>query len=231
MILDKNTIALIPARGGSKGLPGKNIIPLNGFPLIYYSIKSALDAGIDKSNIWVTTDCPEIAQQAECYQANVLRRPAELAADETSMMPVIKHAIDEISTIMTVESLILLQPTSPLRTGQDIAQAYEVYGAKSKTVISVYKSEQTPFKAFKVNENGELEGAFSKEAPFQRRQDFPATYYANGAIYIFKVSDFLKYDEIPTSEILSFEMPVERSVDVDTLEDLKKIEDLMKKEK
>ncbi|MFS1874869.1 cytidylyltransferase domain-containing protein [Enterovibrio norvegicus] len=217
-------IALITARGGSKGLPGKNIYPLAGKPLLAWSIDAAKESGLFE-DVYVSTDCPDIASVALKFGAKVIERPPELATDNASSHCVIEHAIEELA-LKSSDRVMLLQPTSPLRTVADIKQSFEVYDHNEtcSCVISVYEPDNTPAKAYKILESGEITGLVSAEAPYTRRQDLPRCFQPNGAIYLFSVEGFSRSQCIPKLGVFPYVMEEERSLDVDTLADMQKIE-------
>ncbi|MCP4884304.1 MAG: acylneuraminate cytidylyltransferase family protein [Flavobacteriales bacterium] len=216
-------IALIPARGGSKGLPGKNIYPLLGKPVLAWSIDVARDSGVF-DRICVSTDCPDIAAVAEECGAEVIQRPAEFATDHASSHDVILHAIEHLG-LDADDQIMLLQPTSPQRTAKDITDAFSIFTQQGcQCVISLYEPDNTPAKAYKLLDSGEITGLVDAAAPYMRRQDLPRCFQPNGAIYLFSVRDFSLGNCIPKSGVFPYVMPEERSLDIDTLADLKRIE-------
>lgn len=222
-------IALITARGGSKGLLRKNIYPLAGKPLINWSIDVAKACNLI-SDVYVTTDDEEIAQVAAKQGANIIKRPAELSTDTASSDVAIEHAIDIIEKDRMFENLILLQPTSPLRTVADICEAYNIYQArKANCVISGYIPPTHPAKSYQILDSGQITGLYSKEAPNTRRQDLPECFYPNGAIYLFSVKTFKAYNTIPKSNVYPYIMSLENSADIDNIVDLKYCEEILLK--
>lgn len=218
---DKKILGIIPARGGSKGLFRKNIVPLNGLPLIAYSIMAGMQSKyID--TVLVSSDDPEILRIANEYGAHTLKRPSELATDSASIQKVISHAIEKIGKQGEVyDIVVLLQPTSPLRTAEHIDAAFmRLNSCDSTSLISVYKPDKSPYKCFVCSTSGYLEGLISKDAPFMNRQDLPEVFMPNGAIYIFSIADFLKESRIPVNRIVPFIMTTEESIDIDTRADL-----------
>jgi CMP-N,N'-diacetyllegionaminic acid synthase len=180
-----DTLAIIPARGGSKGLPGKNIKPLNGKPLIWYTIEAAREVFPD-DNICVTTDDQAIIDVVEQTGLKVpFIRPAELATDTAGSWEVVKHAYDFYkSQGQDFNKLVLLQPTSPFRTGKHIREAYELFEntPEAEMVVSVKKTKANPyFNLFEADEYGVLHK--SKEGNFKTRQECPDVFELNGAIY------------------------------------------------
>ncbi|HFU74310.1 MAG TPA: acylneuraminate cytidylyltransferase family protein [Helicobacteraceae bacterium] len=224
-----SVIAIIPARGGSKGLPGKNIYPLANKPLIAWSIEAALNSTyID--DVVVTSESNEILKVADDFGAKTLKRPEELAQDTTLTEPVITHLLESIET--TYEYLILLQPTSPLRDSKDINNAFSLLYSHHEAdgLISVYEPTHHPLKSFTNTSEGYLKGLYNNQAPFMRRQDLPIAYYPNGAIYITKTTQFLETHKLYSEKTLPFVMSEARSLDIDTLEDIQKTERYLQKE-
>jgi len=226
------TIAIIPARGGSKSIPNKNIVKIAGKPLIQYTIDAARSSKlVDK--VVVSSDSEEILNISEVLGAECVQRPGELAQDTTPTAPVIGHVISYFANQnQYFDQIVLLQPTSPLRTSQDIDDALSLLQKTQKSnLISVVEPAILPHKCFVVDDDGFLRGVVDDESPFMRRQDLPQTYYPNGAIYIFETQEFLKTNQIPMEAVIPFVMPPDKSTDIDTFEDIKKIEQLLEKEK
>lgn len=222
-------IALITARGGSKGLPRKNILPLGNTPLIGWSIQAAIDSKfIDR--IFVSTEDQKIADVSLKLGAEIIPRPLELSADNSSSEDVIEHAIKYLDgNKINVETLILLQPTSPLRTSQHINEAIELYEQKcANCVISVFEPTHSPVKAYVEKDDGSISGLFSKSAPYSRRQDLPRAFQPNGAIYAFSVTKFKEYNQIPRDNVYPYIMSENLSADIDTLDDLLNVELILK---
>lgn len=225
-------IAIIPARAGSKGLPGKNLIPLADKPLISHTIDAAIESKIFKKII-VTSDGQDILLEAKNRGALPLVRPCQLAQDSTPTDPVIADCIARFSELGIEANnvhIMLLQPTSPLRNAQHIKEAAHLYSSSKdcRCVLSICKAQESPFKCFSVNKGGFLQGHFGFNAPFSRRQDYPDVFFANGAIYIFSVRDFLKYNTIPREKIVPYFMSDIDSIDIDTKFDLKIAEFILK---
>jgi len=222
-------IALITARGGSKGLPRKNILSLCGKPLICWTIEAALNANkIDK--VFVSTEDDEIKEVSLSAGALCIDRPLELASDKSSSESVIIHALDYFSANgIEVETVTLLQPTSPLRNATHIDDAMKVYESTSADmVLSVVEPAHTPLKSFMMTSDGQLTGVYSKQAPFKRRQDLPRAFNPNGAIYIFDKNEFLKQNGFPNNKIFPYIMNEQESADIDILSDLLQVEKLIK---
>jgi CMP-N,N'-diacetyllegionaminic acid synthase len=222
-------LAIIPARSGSKGLPDKNIKPLNGKPLIAYSIEQAiLSKCFDE--IMVSTDSEEYAAIGIEYGASVpfLRSP-ETSSDTASSWDAVREVINNYAQKnRTFDTFCLLQPTSPLRTSEDIKKAYEEYTNKNAlAVISVCKMEHSPLWCNTLPDDGSLSG-FQKEASGLRRQDLETYYRLNGAIYIADIKEFLNNSFLYRNGSYAYIMPSEHSIDIDTENDFKLAEFLMK---
>lgn len=213
-------LAIIPARGGSKGIKNKNISLLAGIPLIDYTIQAALKSSyIDQ--IVVTSDDENILSVASKHNVTLLKRPDFLSTDSASSDGVIAHAISECSLLFNFDHIILLQPTSPLRTENDIDLAWELFKeTQANMLISTSVVENKINKAFLKDENGFLKGLISPNAPFVPRQELPKLFIPNGAIYICSVQSFQKKQSLPRDLIISYEMDIERSIDIDLAEDL-----------
>ncbi len=220
--MTKRVLSIIPARGGSKGLPRKNIIDLAGKPLIAWTIEASLKSKYITKTI-VSSDDEEILDISKKYGANTVKRPANLASDNASSESVVNHAIKQLSIIdEEYETVILLQPTSPLRASVDIDNAFEIMLASDATaVVSVCKFDNKVLKAFVKKSDGFLNGVYDNKLPFMRRQDLPSVYMPNGAIYIIQKDKFLMNSSFFTPKCLAYEMDAESSIDIDTLQDLK----------
>lgn len=226
----KDTLFIIPARGGSKGLPRKNILPINGKPMICYTIDAARSVTSDE-NICVSTDDFEIKQVVENYGLTVpFIRPAELATDTAGTREVLLHVIEYYKNELnrSYKKICLLQPTSPLRTGQHVMEAHQLWNNELEMVVSVKESKANPyFNLFEEQENGFLKK--SKEGKFTRRQDAPEVWELNGAIY------FINNQSLQAKPISEFEkvkkyvMSQKSSIDVDNVMDLQMIEILINK--
>ena len=220
--MTKKVLAIIPARGGSKGLPRKNLLNLAGKPLITWTIESSLGSKYITKTI-VSSDSDEILEVAKGYGSDILKRPDELATDTSSSEVVVKHALESMEE--KFEYVVLLQPTSPLRDTVDIDRAFEkLFSSDATALISVCEYDNKILKAFKENGFGYIEGISNNQYPFMRRQDLPKTYMSNGAMYIVKADEFLKNDSFFTDKTISYPMDEIKSSDIDTKEDLRKVE-------
>lgn len=215
--------ALITARGGSKGLPGKNIRPFGGKPLIAHSVDVARRTRAVES-VYLSTDSPEIAQVAEEHGCEVpFLRSAELAGDEANSIDVV---CDALARLPAHDVWLLLQPTSPLRLVDDlegVIETMEQTGADS--CVSVTEALDHPWLTFSLAGDGTM-ARFCTDQPAQaaRRQDMPRAYVLNGAVYGFRPDWLRQGGQFVDERSLAWVMPNERSVDIDDLEDFNRAE-------
>ncbi len=219
MYKNNRILAIIPARGGSKGIPHKNIIDLCGKPLIYYSINAALKSKyIDY--VMVSTDDEKIAEISKEVGAEVpFMRPSELASDTSKTIDAIMHAITELNSIgKSFDTLVLLQPTQPLRTSEDIDGAIEVFFDNNcQSLVSVSEVNDHPILTRTI-ENGVLHPLLSVSSTC-RRQDMPKYYRVNGCIYINPIPSINALTSF-NDNIIPYVMGKSHSVDIDELSDL-----------
>jgi len=227
--METKILAIIPARGGSKTIPRKNIKLLNGKPLIYYTIKESIKSKY-LGRIIVSTEDKEISEISKKYGAEVIERPEELAKDETPTIDVIFHVLQVIKAENFEPGLVvLLQPTSPLRNAQDIDNAIELFLKNDcESVVSVCEAEHSPYWSFEI-ENRYLKPIFGGKYLNMRRQDLPKVYTPNGAIYVSTPEILRKYKSFYCSKTIPYIMPPERSVDIDNEIDFMLAELLMRK--
>lgn len=211
------TLYVIPARGGSKGIPHKNIKPLAGKPLIGYSIDVARQLA-DDADICLTTDDPEIARTAELMGLNVpFLRPASLATDTCGTYEVLIHALDFYRDRgIDYDTLVLLQPTSPMRTADDVRAALELYSPDIDMVVTVKEAASNPYyNCYETDSDGFLH--ISKgDGGYTRRQDAPKVWEYNGAVYVINVESLRQMPLSAFTRRRMSVMPAERSVDLDT---------------
>jgi len=210
------TLCVIPARGGSKGVPGKNIKPLNGKPLICYSIDVARKI-LNDIDICVSTDDDEIISVVESYGLKVhFKRPENLSDDKAGMNEVLMHALDYYKQQgLSYDNLILLQPTSPFRKEEQLRDILEMYNPNIDMVVSVAESHQSPyFTLFEETDKGFLKK--SKDGYYQTRQQAPKVFYYNGSVYLINI-DSLKEKSIHSfDKIVKYCMTDVYSVDIDS---------------
>lgn len=215
----REVIGLITARGGSKSIPRKNIAPLAGKPLIAWTIEAALASRL-LSRVLVSTEDAEIAQVAAAWGAEVpFTRPAELAGDATPHILVVQHAIRwlEEAEGMRPEYVLLLQPTAPLRTVEDIDAAITFAGEREAiAVVSVCPMERHPYLSKRILGDGSLADFVTTDIAYLRRQDLPPAYALNGALYLNRRESLLRDRTFLPPGTLGYVMPPERSVDMDT---------------
>ena len=213
MYKGKSFLAIIPARGGSKRLPRKNLLDLNGKPLIAYSIEAGLKSRyIDR--VIVSSDDKEILNVSQKYRADTICRPNELANDTASTVDAIIHTINSVEKY---DYIILLQPTSPLRTEQHIDEAIELLDRKNAdAIISVCEMEHSPLWSNTLESSLSMQGFLRDEVLNKRSQDLEKYYRLNGAIYICKTKKLLEERSfLLKNSIFAYIMSREYSIDID----------------
>lgn len=233
---EPTVLAVIPARGGSRGVPRKNVRVVAGQPLLAYSITTALAAGERFARVLVSTDDDEIARVAAAYGAEIpLMRPAALADDHAPMVPVLQHAVVAAEAMdgRRIDWICLLQPTAPLRTVADIDACLSLAAETScDSVISVCRAVATHPALMKRIENGRLVPFCVPESEGTRRQDLePPAYLRNGAIYLTRRDVLMEHDSIWGRHTVPYEMPDARSLSVDSELDLAVLEVLLRGER
>lgn len=211
-----NFLVVIPARGGSKGVPRKNIKLLNGKPLIQYTLDVAQEC-IKQSDICISTDDLEIINTVKTLGYNVdFKRPNDLATDTASSQDVILHAVKYYENKQRFfDAVILLQPTSPFKTATQIKEALKLYNNDLDMVVSVIKTSSNPYyNLFEEGKNGLL--SIVKKGKFTRRQDCPKVWEYNGAIYIINIKALKSKKMHDFSRIKKYEMDKLSSIDIDT---------------
>ncbi|MDO3695127.1 acylneuraminate cytidylyltransferase family protein [Wenyingzhuangia sp. chi5] len=226
-------LGIIPARGGSKGVPRKNIKLLGGKPLIQYTSEVALASKwID--TVVLSSDDDEIIEVSKKIGIVVpFKRPSDLAIDTTPTLPVIQHALTYYKSIgVDFDAVCLLQVTSPFRTVDFLNKAIEKFiKADTDSLVSVQEvpHEYNPHWVFEESSNGNLKIATGDEQIISRRQDLPKAYHRDGSIYITKTSVLLEQDSLYGNSVAYIESPKEWYVNIDTMEDWAKAEELFKK--
>jgi CMP-N-acetylneuraminic acid synthetase len=226
--LHNKILAVIPARSGSKGLRNKNIMKLNGKPLIAYSIESAIKSNIFQDVI-VSTDSKKYAEIAEEYGAWVpFLRPDNLSSDEAVTNDVVEDLLIKLEQNgKKYDFVMILQPTSPLRDDKDIIDALNFFvSKKANSVISMCECEHPPIWTKELGEDLSLDG-FLGNLSTKRRQELHTYYRINGAIYLYKVEYFLKYKNLYHNKSYAFIMDKNKSIDIDDLYDFTIAEVLM----
>lgn len=215
------TLAIIPARGGSKGVPRKNLRLVGGIPLIQWSIDAARGSSAI-TQIRVSTEDPEIAAEAASQEIAVIDRPRELAADDTPMIPVLQHACRQVEAELgrPLDFICLLQPTAPMRTATDINEALRILIATSAaSVVSVYRVEDAhPARMYLIRDGRMV--PYEVEPPGSLRQQLPPVYHRNGAIYACRRDLLMTEGMLIGKDCSPYIMPKARSVNIDDEQDL-----------
>lgn len=217
MIANKRVLAIIPARGGSKGVYRKNIRFLDGKPLIAWTIEVARQSKyIDR--LILSSEDEEIIKIAKSYNCDVpFVRPRYLAQDTTPGIAPILHALEQLSGY---DLIVLLQPTSPFRNVSDIDKSIEkLFEMQSPACVSVTETNLSPQWMYKVDEKEKLKQLIKQDELIERRQELPKTYILNGAVYVAETEWLKEKQSFLTNQTIAFVMPKERSYDIDTEED------------
>lgn len=213
-------VAVIPARAGSKGAPGKNTREFAGVPLWRRAAEQGLAAGADE--VVVTTDIASVREGGFSADIRIVRRPDELAGDSVPMAPVLIHALDDPS--LAGATIVLLQPTSPLRSDEDIRAGLALYSTGAfDLVLSATETDPGVLK-FGTREGDRFAPLRHAEHCFSNRQSLPSVWKPNGAVYVFGRDWFLENGGFVSDRIGMIEMPLERSHDIDTDADFARTE-------
>ncbi len=229
MIHEKSVLAVITARGGSKGVPKKNIRELGGKPLIAWTIESA-QRSVHIDRLILSSDDPAIIDIATDLGCEVpFIRPPELATDEASSMAVLHHAIRSLNEVY--DYVVLLQPTSPFRTTADIDGCIELCeGKNAPACVSVTECSKNPIWMYSLTENQMMQPIMSQENSPQRRQELPPVFELNGAVYVARTDWLTSTSGFVQTETLAYTMPKERSLDIDSEQDFLIAQFLIQKE-
>ena len=230
-----NIIAIIPARGGSKGIPRKNLVPVKGLPLMAYSIRHALESRL-VNRVIVSTDDHEIAEVAQQYGAEVpFMRPAELAEDHVLDIPVFQHALKflEQAEAYLPEYVVHLRPTTPYRKPEWIDEAVRllIEHPQADSVRSVSQPEKHPYRMFTFDQEGYLNPIMKHEHPepyLLRRQDHPPVYHYNCVIDVTKPATIFEKNSMTGDRLFPYLMAAEDVVDVDSFRDLEIVRAIFK---
>ena len=209
-----SVLGVIPARGGSKGIPRKNIKSLGGKPLIQWTIDAAKHSKY-LNRVVVSTEDPEIARIASELGADVpFVRPSNLASDETPGLATVLHALEQLPEY---EWIMLLQPTSPLRVTEDIDCVFELcHASGAPAAVSVSDVSVHPYWTYKIGSEGRMESFIANRPDIFRRQDLPPAYCLNGAVYLARTDWLIEQGSFISAETLGYVMPPERSIDLDS---------------
>ena len=220
---DQKILAIIPARGGSKRVPNKNIITLGGKSLIRHSIDAAIKSNIF-SKIMITTDSPSIIQLCKEYTDLIIDdRPPGLAEDKTKVVDVIFEICNRVEIKEKFSSLAMLLPTAPFRRQKHFKKALELFDKNSDTVVSLGPFNFPPQMALSIDPHNNKATPFIPNSPLisgdTRSQDQKIFYRPNGSMYFSKINSFLKYKSFFLGDMKGFEMSYFSSIDIDTKED------------
>ena len=226
-----NVLGLIPARGGSKGVPGKNIRPLCGKPLLQYTAEAAL-AARHLSRVILSTDDEEIARVGErCGLQVPFLRPAQLAQDQTPMLPVVQHALTWLESCgERLSAVCLLQPTNPLRRSEDIDGCIELFvreGADAVVTVLPVPHKHNPHWVYFRSDEGTLQISTGEIEPIPSRQLLPAAYHREGSVYVTRTSVIKNEKSLYGGRLLGYLMEPEQSVNIDSFEDWQRAESLI----
>ena len=218
-------VAIVPARGNSKGIPRKNLRSVGGRPLLWYTIEAAVGTGLF-DEIVVSSECPEILEYAVGLGAVPCRRPAHLAEDDVHSVHVVLDIIERrelaADTVVT-----MLLPTSPLRTAHDIANACRAFEATwADSLVSVYRDSSHLLQFRRIGPDGLLMPLVGGD-PNAQRQDVQGHYVVNGSIYVSTAGALLLHESFHRGRVVPFVMERHRSLDVNTFEDLVDVERMM----
>jgi len=228
MIKGEKILAIIPARGGSKGIPRKNIREVGGKPLIAWTIDAARESSyIDR--LILSSEDEEIIEIAREWGCDVpFTRPQELATDESGTAEVILHAITNIDE--RYDYIVVLQPTSPLRISTDIDNCIQYcHETNAPSCVSVTEAEKSPFWMYFLDDEGRMTSVIDVANRPTRRQEIPTAYALNGAVYVVEVESFERTPQLIDKQTVAYIMPKIRSLDIDTDFDLMLFQTLLDK--
>jgi CMP-N-acetylneuraminic acid synthetase len=225
-----STLGLIPAKGGSTRFPQKNIARLGGRTLLEWTAAAARESGLIDRLVLSTEDDAVIAAARAAGIEAPFRRPEQLARDPAGIVEVALHALDELDAAgLHYDTLVILPPTSPLRSADDIRAAHELFVRHRRAfVMSVSEFGHTPFAAMKIAADGTLQPHFP-EYLGRKSQEMPRAYRPNGAVHVLDVARFRQARSYFAQPLIPYVMPAERSVDVDTRADLALAEAMLRR--
>lgn len=219
MFKDEKVLAVIPARGGSRGLPRKNILLAKGKPLIWYSYEAAEGSSYIDSTI-LSTDDNEITEVAEKHGINVpFRRPSELASDTAGSVDVVLHAA---AYFPDYKYVVLLQPTCPLRITEDIDRCFELMELRSAPAcVTIVEPKHKPEWMFTLDTDAKIHTYLNGMQPPSQRQKMASVYSLNGVVYVAKIEWLLEHRSFVAEGCIGSIMPATRSLDIDTEDDFR----------
>lgn len=228
-----NAVAIIPARGGSKRIPNKNVVDVNGKPLIAYTIQCAEKSKFLGKNIFVSTEDSKIAKVSKKFGAQVIKRPKKLASDKAATLPVLKHAVSVLEADgIEFDTVVLLQPTSPFRKVETLDLGISKLWSNWKNMAAIFSVKQTrfpPLWLLKITGN-KLKFIYPNDFKKIRGQDLQKTYEIDGCLYVFKKELLKKSEMYPFSlNKTGYLIPTKiESLDIDDMEDLQMARSLAK---
>lgn len=220
--MERNVVALIPARGGSEEVPRKNLAEVGGMTLLERAIRSAEKCPLI-SSIIVSSDHHEILDLAQLWGADPLLRPEELASGTARAEAVVEHFLSTSAgaKLGVSDVVVYLQPTSPFRSSTHVTASLDaMFAAQADSVVSVKNSSEHPAKTITIDSGGRIQSAPYGTDASANRQQLPRLHYPNGAIYAFTIDSFRREDQIPIVGALPFIMSSQDSLDIDNQEDL-----------
>jgi CMP-N,N'-diacetyllegionaminic acid synthase len=214
---NQSILALMPARGGSKGIPRKNLLTVQGRPLMAWTVDAALNSELIDTFV-VSSDDDEIIEAAKSLGCtNIIKRPGFLATDSADSVDVVLHALE---VFPSYDIVVLLQPTSPLRLTSDIEGAIQLMISRNApSCVSVCQADLSPYWMFSVSEDDRMSSFLPIDSMPSRRQDLPATFVPNGAVYVARSSWLRDSKSFFGEGAVAYKMPHERSLDIDTIAD------------
>ena len=234
MIDEELVIAFIPARGGSKGLPGKNMLQINGKSLIQLAVESSRGdlIGTPVDVVVVSSDDQAILEHARELGCVNFERSEFAATDEATAADAIRDYFGSPDVMVDMADrdpwVLYLQPTSPGRTGRHVEEAFNMITPSIRSVVSVVAPEKSPYWTLNINASGRLSPLFP-DAFNSNRQALPPAYIPNGAIYLFKLSDFMAAGSVPIDGAAAYIMSANESIDVDTQTDFDRAKALLER--
>ena len=212
-------LVIVPARAGSKGIPFKNLLEIDGKSLIGHAITVAFDSNLN-IDVVLSSESDQILKEGLKYGARLHKRPEYLATDTATTISVVEDVLKDTKYIPDL--VIVLQPTSPLRTKENVIEAVQlVKNNDCDSLVSVCETDNEILKAFHIDNTGYAKGIFTNEAPFMPRQSLPMIYKANGAIFIVKPSVIHTHKRLYGEKLITYIMSKETSLDIDSVEDLR----------
>ena len=219
-------VALVPARGGSVGIPRKNLRVVRGKPLVVHTVEAALASNVI-DHVYLSSDDSEILALGRTLGVETIERSPALASNSATAAEVVTDFIARLPVELADADpyLVYLQPTSPLRTAEHIDAVFaELQAQRGSFGLSVKRMKDTPYKAFILSQDGRLQALFDAKLTNANRQSLPEVYYPNGAIYVFPISEFRAHGGFPSNGGVAYVMSEQASLDIDSESDLAMME-------